>query len=74
MTGGGLAKLNYQLNKMSCPPTSQKNAMTPSLEFKQNINPPPPPMYTWTYDQASDLHLLVLSTVCLYKIFRIKTL
>jgi hypothetical protein len=31
-------------------------------------------MYTWTYDQASDLHLLVLSTICLYKIFRIKTL
>jgi hypothetical protein len=29
MTGGGLAKFNYQLNKMSCHPTSQKNSMTP---------------------------------------------
>ena len=43
MTGGGLAKFNYQLNKMSSPPTSQKNSMTHFTRILKNSNPPPPP-------------------------------
>jgi hypothetical protein len=60
MTGGGLAKFNQQLNKMSCPPciTKKFNDPSPPSHELKKIVPPLADVYM-THDQASDLHNLL---------------